>query len=188
MKKYLVIGNPIEHSLSPKLHSYWIKKNNIDAIYEKEKLDENDLENLILKVKDKIIHGINVTVPFKKTVIPYMDKLTIESENTQSVNTIYLENELPDTINIFSNSDNVLSIGAGNNVLEANIDVSGDFYIRYQSFKSFLEIGNIADTATIYLTGNGNFSSSNDGTMDLTFSEPNLPGQIECSILLTKLD
>ena len=56
MKKYLVIGNPIKHSLSPKLHSYWIKKNNIDAIYEKEKLDENDLENLILKVKDKIIH------------------------------------------------------------------------------------------------------------------------------------
>ena len=93
MKKYLVIGNPIEHSLSPKLHSYWIKKNNIDAIYEKEKLDENDLENLILKVKDKIIHGINVTVPFKKSVIPYMDKLTTESENTQSVNTIYLEND-----------------------------------------------------------------------------------------------
>jgi len=93
MKKYLVIGNPIEHSLSPKLHNYWIKKNNIDAIYEKEKLDENDLENLILKVKDKIIHGINVTVPFKKAVIPYMDKLTTESENTQSVNTIYLEND-----------------------------------------------------------------------------------------------
>ena len=102
--------------------------------------------------------------------------------------TIYLENELPDTISIFSNSDNVLSIDAGNNVLDANIDISGDFYIRYQSFKAFLEIGNIADTATIYLTGNGNFSSSNDGTMDLTFSEPNLPGQIECSILLTKLD
>ena len=93
MKKYLVIGNPIEHSLSPKLHNFWIKKNNIDAIYEKEKLDENDLENLILKVKDKIIHGINVTVPFKKAVIPYMDKLTTESENTQSVNTIYLEND-----------------------------------------------------------------------------------------------
>ena len=92
MKKYLVIGNPIEHSLSPKLHSYWIKNNNIDAIYEKEKLDEHDLENLILKVKEKKIHGINVTVPFKKAVIPYMDKLTTESENTQSVNTIYLEN------------------------------------------------------------------------------------------------
>ena len=102
--------------------------------------------------------------------------------------TIYLENELPDTISVFSNSDNVLSIDAGNNVLDANIDISGDFYIRYQSFKAFLEIGNIADTATIYLTGDGNFRSSSDGTMDLTFSEPNLPGQIECSILLTKLD
>ena len=38
MKKYLVIGNPIEHSLSPKLHNYWIKKNNIDAFYEKKKI------------------------------------------------------------------------------------------------------------------------------------------------------
>ena len=93
MKKYLVIGNPIEHSLSPKLHSYWIKNNNIDAIYEKEKLDEHDLENLILKVKEKKIHGINVTVPFKKAVIPYLDKLTTESENTQSVNTIYLKDD-----------------------------------------------------------------------------------------------
>ena len=37
MKKYLVIGNPVEHSLSPKLHNYWIKKNNLNAIYEKKK-------------------------------------------------------------------------------------------------------------------------------------------------------
>ena len=36
-KKYLVIGNPIEHSLSPKLHNYWFNRNNIDAIYEKKK-------------------------------------------------------------------------------------------------------------------------------------------------------
>ena len=35
MKKYLVIGNPIEHSLSPKLQNYWIKENNIKAIYGK---------------------------------------------------------------------------------------------------------------------------------------------------------
>ena len=39
MKKYLVIGNPIKHSLSPQLHNYWIKKNNIDAVYEREKLN-----------------------------------------------------------------------------------------------------------------------------------------------------
>ncbi len=90
MKKYLVIGNPIDHSLSPKLHNYWIKKNNIEAIYEKKKIDDKDIKNIISEVKNNHIHGINVTVPFKKNIIPFMDQLSIEAENTQSVNTIYL--------------------------------------------------------------------------------------------------
>ena len=69
MKRYLVIGNPIQHSLSPLIHNYWIKKYNINAIYEKEKLEKKGLRNLISKVKEKKIHGINVTVPFKKDII-----------------------------------------------------------------------------------------------------------------------
>ena len=89
MKKFLVIGNPIEHSLSPELHNYWFKNNNIDAIYEKQKLNEEQLEQFILQVKDNKIDGINVTVPFKKTVIPYLDELSFEAQSTQSVNTIY---------------------------------------------------------------------------------------------------
>ena len=93
MKKFLVIGNPIEHSLSPLLHNYWIKNNNIEAIYEKKKIDENELEQLVLQVKEKKIKGINVTVPFKKAVIPFLDKLSAEAEKTQSVNTIYLNND-----------------------------------------------------------------------------------------------
>jgi len=93
MKKYLVIGNPIDHSLSPKLQNYWIKNYNIDGIYEKEKLNENQLEKLILDVRNKKIDGVNVTVPFKKAVIPFLDELSIEAESTQSVNTIYLEND-----------------------------------------------------------------------------------------------
>ena len=93
MKKYLVIGNPINHSLSPKLHNYWMQNNNIDAIYEKKKLFENELSDLILKIRKKKIHGVNITVPFKKKVIPFLDILTLESQNTQSVNTIYLDND-----------------------------------------------------------------------------------------------
>ena len=91
MKKFVVIGNPIEHSLSPVLHNYWIKNNGINAIYEKQKLNEDELERKILQVKEKKISGINVTVPFKKTIIPFLDKLSIEAESTQSVNTIYLK-------------------------------------------------------------------------------------------------
>ena len=54
MKKFLVIGNPIEHSLSPMLHNYWINENNINALYEKHKLVENDLKDLILQIKDNV--------------------------------------------------------------------------------------------------------------------------------------
>ena len=83
MKKYLVIGNPIKHSLSPKLHNYWIKKNNIDAMYEKKLLNEVDVKDVINQVKKEEVHGINVTVPFKKTVIPFLDELSLEASKTQ---------------------------------------------------------------------------------------------------------
>ena len=93
MKKYLVIGNPIGHSLSPQLHNYWIKKNNINAIYDKRKSTSDDLKYLISKIKNREISGLNVTVPFKKEVISHLDKLTIDAEATQSVNTILLAND-----------------------------------------------------------------------------------------------
>ena len=93
MKKYLVIGNPIEHSLSPKLHNLWIKDNNVNAIYDKKKVDKDELKKIISKIKQKEVNGINITVPFKKEIIPYLDQLSIEAEKTQSVNTIYMEKE-----------------------------------------------------------------------------------------------
>jgi len=93
MKKYFVIGNPIDHSLSPKLHNYWLKANNINAIYDKKKIEENNLQTIISEIKEKKINGINVTVPFKKLVIPYLDKLSQEAELTQSVNTIILSKD-----------------------------------------------------------------------------------------------
>ena len=92
MKKYLVIGNPINHSLSPQLHNYWLKQNKINAIYEKEKIDRNDLKNLVLRVKKSEIYGLNITVPFKNEIITFLDKLSLEAESTQSVNTIHLKN------------------------------------------------------------------------------------------------
>ncbi len=89
MKKFFVIGNPIEHSLSPKLHNYWIKLNNLKAFYDKKKLNISELNNLIKEVREKKIDGLNVTVPFKNSVIPFLDKLSNEAQKTQSVNTIY---------------------------------------------------------------------------------------------------
>ena len=90
MKKYLVIGNPISHSYSPLLHNFWLKKYNINGVYEKEKMETKELKNLILKIKKYELNGVNVTVPFKKEIIPYLDRLTFEAEKTQSVNTVYM--------------------------------------------------------------------------------------------------
>ncbi len=91
MKNYFVIGNPIDHSLSPRLHNYWIKKSNLKAIYEKKKLEEEQIKDLITDIRKKKIYGANVTVPFKNKVIPYIDKLSPDAKLTQSVNTIYLK-------------------------------------------------------------------------------------------------
>jgi len=90
MKKFLVIGNPIEHSLSPKLHNYWIKKNSLDAIYGKLETYDNDLSELCKSVKKGDLEGLNVTVPFKKSIIPHLDILSSNALRTQSVNTISL--------------------------------------------------------------------------------------------------
>ena len=88
-KKFLVIGNPIEHSLSPKLHNHWIKKNNLEASYDKKLLEQDEIQQLIFDLREEKIHGLNITVPFKKAVIPFLDILSDEARNSQSVNTIY---------------------------------------------------------------------------------------------------
>jgi len=93
MKKYLVIGNPIEHSLSPKLHNYWFKKNNINASYDKKKIEKNEIQEIVSEIKDNKLDGLNVTVPFKSDVIPFLDELSEESKITQSVNTIYMHDK-----------------------------------------------------------------------------------------------
>ena len=64
MKKFLVIGNPIKHSLSPKLHNYWLKENNIKAVYDKKEINEQEIKSIISDIKNEKINGINVTVSF----------------------------------------------------------------------------------------------------------------------------
>tara|TARA_B100000686_G_scaffold53045_1_gene57096 strand:+ start:3047 stop:3829 length:783 start_codon:yes stop_codon:yes gene_type:complete len=94
MKKFLVIGNPIQHSLSPKIHNHWFKENNINAAYEKMLLNENDIGRIIDEIKKGKISGINVTTPFKKTIIPFLGGLTPKAKATQSVNTIFKDGDI----------------------------------------------------------------------------------------------
>ena len=93
MRKYLVIGNPIDHSLSPLIHNYWMKKYRLaESVYERRKVEEKDLKNIIKEIREDEIVGVNVTVPFKKLIIPFLDKLDSTAEETQSVNTLFKAN------------------------------------------------------------------------------------------------
>ncbi len=103
MKKFFgIIGNPIKHSLSPLLHNYWFKKYKIDASYSLIETKEKDLINVIDKIKDKSLSGVNVTLPYKQKIITHADKIINDAKVTGSVNTLLLED---DTTVIGENTD-----------------------------------------------------------------------------------
>jgi shikimate dehydrogenase len=89
-KNFLVIGNPIKHSLSPFLHNYWFHKNKINCEYKKLETTQSSLKKILNKVRKREIEGINVTIPFKNSVIKYLDVLKGDALKTFSVNTVYL--------------------------------------------------------------------------------------------------
>ena len=92
MKKIFgIIGNPRQHSLSPILHNYWFKKYKLDSEYRIMEAKQEDLPNIIKKIKDGSLTGINVTLPFKQKIINNVDKIINDAELTGSVNTILLD-------------------------------------------------------------------------------------------------
>ena len=74
-KKFGIIGNPIEHSLSPTLHNYWFKKYKIDANYSIINVGEDDLSKVVEKIRKKNLSGINITLPYKQKIVPFLDIL-----------------------------------------------------------------------------------------------------------------
>ena len=92
-KKYGIIGNPIKHSLSPILHNYWFEKYKIDANYSIIEIENNELPNLINRIKNKDLIGINITLPYKQKIVPHIDVLINDAEITSSVNTVFLDDK-----------------------------------------------------------------------------------------------
>jgi len=92
-KKFGIIGRPIKHSLSPVLHNYWFKKYGLNASYTIIEAEDKDLEDVIKKIREHELTGINVTLPFKQKIINQTDKIINDAELTGSVNTILLDND-----------------------------------------------------------------------------------------------
>ena len=92
-KKFGIIGNPIKHSLSPVLHNYWFEKYKIDANYSILQVEEAGLGELVKKIKNKQLSGLNITLPYKQKIVPHLDILVNDAEITSSVNTLYLDDK-----------------------------------------------------------------------------------------------
>ena len=109
-KNFLVIGNPIKHSLSPFLHNYWFHKNKINCEYKKLKTKKSLIKQILNRVRKREIEGINVTIPFKNSVIKHLDVLKGDALKTSSVNTVYLNKKklIGDNTDVYGFSSGVL--------------------------------------------------------------------------------
>ncbi|MDC0897602.1 shikimate dehydrogenase [Desulfobacterota bacterium] len=88
-KVYSVIGNPVKHSKSPNMHNAAFKELNINACYVPLQPKDNELEHVCSLIRSGVLSGSNVTIPFKESVINFVDILTDEASMIGSVNTLY---------------------------------------------------------------------------------------------------
>ncbi|AET66676.1 shikimate 5-dehydrogenase [Desulfosporosinus orientis DSM 765] len=87
-KHFAVIGDPIEHSLSPWMHNAGYKTLEIDAEYQRFRVETNHLAESIKGLCALGFSGWNVTIPHKESIIPYLDHLTPQAKRAQAVNTV----------------------------------------------------------------------------------------------------
>lgn len=109
-KNFLVIGNPIKHSLSPLLHNYWFYKNKMNYVYKKLKINQAGIKKILNKLRKKELDGINVTIPFKRSIIKYLNTLKGDALKTSSVNTVYLNKKklVGDNTDVYGFSSGVI--------------------------------------------------------------------------------
>lgn len=88
-KRACILGHGITYSRSPLIHNHWIKKYGLDAEYSICDLPEEKLSEFLTSIREGTLAGCNVTIPYKQTVVQYLDAIDDAASTTGSVNTIY---------------------------------------------------------------------------------------------------
>ena len=88
-----IIGCPISHSLSPKLHRYWLKKYHINGAYFPIEVRPENLETFLKNVARFKIKGLNITVPHKEKAIRYVDSVSESAMKIGAINTLFVDND-----------------------------------------------------------------------------------------------
>ncbi|WP_146548225.1 MULTISPECIES: shikimate dehydrogenase [Rummeliibacillus] len=128
-KWYAVIGDPIEHSMSPLMHNAWMAEESRDASYIPIHVQPENLEQAVASLKLLGCSGWNITIPHKEKIIPYLDELDESARKMGAVNTVVRQpngtykgyntdglgfvRSLEDEIGDSHRDEQVLIIGAG---------------------------------------------------------------------------
>lgn len=91
---YGIIGYPLGHSLSPKLHNWAFTRHNLSCVYMKWPLRPSSIAAFMLSLRTLPIYGLSITIPHKQNVIPYLDGLTDQVLQTRAVNTLFWSGNL----------------------------------------------------------------------------------------------
>ena len=87
-KTFVVIGDPIDHSFSPNIHSAVFRELNLDCSYIAYKIPKGELEEGIEGLKKINVDGFNVTIPHKVEMMKYLDKMDESCSLIGAVNTV----------------------------------------------------------------------------------------------------
>ncbi len=83
-----LIGYPVSHSLSPRIHEYWIQEHKLDASYKLFTTPPPRLRQTMLHMRKKKVVGVNITIPHKQAVLEYLDDTDDTARNIGAVNTV----------------------------------------------------------------------------------------------------
>ncbi|MEJ2272069.1 MAG: shikimate dehydrogenase, partial [Candidatus Bathyarchaeota archaeon] len=83
-----IIGDPVEHSLSPVMHNAAFKELGLNLVYTAFTVNARDLKTAILGLKSLGILGLNITMPHKNAVTKYLDELDVIAKTINAVNTV----------------------------------------------------------------------------------------------------
>lgn len=95
MEFYGLLGEKLGHSVSPEIHHKVFSILNIEGAYKKFEVSKEDLSKVADSIRTLKIKGVNVTIPYKRDIMPYLDFISDEARKIDAVNTILLkENKL----------------------------------------------------------------------------------------------
>ncbi|MCC5925467.1 MAG: shikimate dehydrogenase [Bacteroidetes bacterium] len=163
----LVIGHPIKHSLSPLIHNYVLKEIKSDVTYYPVDVSLKDFDRLENLFKNPHFRGANVTIPHKRSIIPFLDSISETVRHTGSCNTIvpvngYLQGENTDVegfmrplheYNTLLEGKNAIIFGSGgaSDAIAYGLKKTGIKQIYIVSRKAVSKVGDLSKDYVKYL-------------------------------------